>query len=67
MVTLPRLDDEYKIKKYSELLLPCVRSNGDVRSEWKRDDVLIQDDADVNIDKDGKNLFCHELFYQLNV
>ena len=53
-MTVPRLNEEYKIKKSSELMLPCVAPNNDVTTEWRHGyDVVDAADDLVTVDNEG--------------
>jgi len=53
VVTVPRLDEEYKIKTGSELSLPCVRSEDGVSAFWQKDNEEVVTGSDIQIDNDG--------------
>ena len=46
MVTVPRVEEVYKIKAGSDLVIPCVRPSPEVSSEWSRaNQSLLQTDG----------------------
>ena len=46
VVTLPRLEEVYKVKAGSELVIPCVRPGPQVSSQWRRaNQSLLQSDS----------------------
>jgi len=57
VVTVPKLKEEYKIKKGSELILPCTRNSPDVKSEWHRGGNPISQTGEILVDNEGSLVF----------
>jgi len=58
VVTVPLLKEEYKVKKGSELSLPCTRSSPNVKSEWKRGGNPISQTGEILVDNEGSLVFA---------
>jgi len=57
VVTVPKLKEEYKIKKGSELVLPCTRNSPDVKSEWQKGGNPISQTGEILVDNEGSLVF----------
>jgi len=57
VVTIPKLKEEYKIKKSSELVLPCTRNSPDVKSEWQKEGSPISQTGEILVDNEGSLVF----------
>ena len=50
VVTVPRLEEVYKLKAGSELVVPCVRPGPEVSSQWRRgNQSLLDSDSQGNL------------------
>ena len=56
VVRLPRLEDEYKVKEGSELVLPCVRGEEGVSAEWRRGEERVRGGGDIILDRETGGL-----------
>ena len=56
VVTLPRLEEEYKVKEGSELVLPCVRGEAGVTAEWRRGGERLRGGGDIILDRETGGL-----------
>ena len=56
VVRLPRLEDEYKVKEGSELVLPCVRGEAGVSAEWRRGGESVRGGGDIILDRETGGL-----------
>ena len=56
VVRLPRLEEEYKVKEGSELVLPCVRGEAGVSAEWRRGGESVRGGRDIILDTETGGL-----------
>eukprot|EP00092_Neocalanus_flemingeri_P006891 GFUD01007439.1.p1 GENE.GFUD01007439.1~~GFUD01007439.1.p1 ORF type:complete len:1699 (-),score=403.24 GFUD01007439.1:397-5493(-) len=57
VVTVHKLKEEYKMKKDSELILPCTRNSPDVKSEWQKGGSPISQTGEILVDNEGSLVF----------
>ena len=56
VVRLPRLEDEYKVKEGSELVLPCVQREAGVTAEWRRGEEKVRGRGEIILDRETGGL-----------
>ena len=56
VVRLPRLEEDYKVKEGSELVLPCVQGEAGVSAEWRRGEEMVRGLGDIILDRETGGL-----------